>query len=179
MGKFTYEDYCLLPDDGKIHEIINGEHYNHTAPVVKHQSVAAALDFLILPYVRRRKLGYWYSAPLDVLLGRYDTVQPDRIFILKGNERIITEPNIKGAPDLLIEIISGDPAHDKSRKFKLYERRAVNHYWIVDPMEEALFAYRLKGGKYRLLGEFRKGNIFRPVLFPRLKIEFSGLFARF
>lgn len=30
--KFTYEDYLLFPDDGKRHELIDGEHYMTPVP---------------------------------------------------------------------------------------------------------------------------------------------------
>ena len=30
--KLTYEDYRLLPDDGKRHEIIDGRHYVSPSP---------------------------------------------------------------------------------------------------------------------------------------------------
>ena len=30
--RFTYEEYCLFPDDGHRHEVIGGEHYMNPAP---------------------------------------------------------------------------------------------------------------------------------------------------
>jgi hypothetical protein len=35
--KLTYEDFVLFPDDGKRHEIIDGEHYVTPSPNTKHQ----------------------------------------------------------------------------------------------------------------------------------------------
>ena len=37
--KFTYEDYLNIPDDGKRHEIIDGQHYVTPAPEIRHQIV--------------------------------------------------------------------------------------------------------------------------------------------
>jgi len=45
-----------------------------------------------------------------VVLSNEDVVQPDIIFISKENQQIITQDNIKGSPDLLIEIISKSSA---------------------------------------------------------------------
>lgn len=178
MGKLTYEDYCLLPNDGRIHEIINGEHYNHPLPTTNHQRIARRLEMIVGRYVERTRTGEWFSAPLDVLLGKFDVVQPDKIFISKENKQIVTQLNIQGAPDLLVEIISTDALYDKRTKLRLYERRGVKHYWIIDPQSEALYAYKLVKKKYKLLGEFRKGDIFRPELFPALKIRISEIFPR-
>ena len=36
--KLTYDDFLLFPDDGKRHELIDGEHYVTPSPNVKHQS---------------------------------------------------------------------------------------------------------------------------------------------
>ena len=36
-SQLTYEDYLLFPDDGKRHEIIDGDHCVTPAPKTKHQ----------------------------------------------------------------------------------------------------------------------------------------------
>ena len=35
--KLTYDDFLLFPDDGKRHELIDGEHYVTPSPNIKHQ----------------------------------------------------------------------------------------------------------------------------------------------
>ena len=35
--KLTYDDFLLFPDDGKRHELIDGEHYVTPSPNTKHQ----------------------------------------------------------------------------------------------------------------------------------------------
>jgi len=35
--RFTYDDFVLFPDDGKRHEIIDGEHYVTPSPNLRHQ----------------------------------------------------------------------------------------------------------------------------------------------
>ena len=37
--KWTYEDYLLFPEDGKRHELIEGERYLSPAPKTKHQKI--------------------------------------------------------------------------------------------------------------------------------------------
>jgi len=34
--KLTYEDFVLFPDDGKRHELIDGEHYVTPSPNLRH-----------------------------------------------------------------------------------------------------------------------------------------------
>ena len=38
--KLTYDDFVLFPDDGKRHELIDGEHYVTPSPNTKHQHVS-------------------------------------------------------------------------------------------------------------------------------------------
>ena len=41
--KLTYEDYRQFPEDGRRHEIIDGDHYVSAAPSVYHQRVLSRL----------------------------------------------------------------------------------------------------------------------------------------
>ena len=39
--KLTYDDFVHFPDDGKRHELIDGEHYVTPSPNSKHQAWSA------------------------------------------------------------------------------------------------------------------------------------------
>ena len=45
--KLTYDDYLLFPEDGKRHELIDGEHYVTPSPNRKHQAIAWNLTVMI------------------------------------------------------------------------------------------------------------------------------------
>jgi hypothetical protein len=47
--KHTYDDYVLLPEDGKIYEIIDGEHYIIPAPETYRQQILAARKSIVSP----------------------------------------------------------------------------------------------------------------------------------
>ena len=38
--KLTYDDFVLFPDDGKRHELIDGEHYVTPSPNLQHQQIS-------------------------------------------------------------------------------------------------------------------------------------------
>ena len=42
--KLTYEDYGFIPDDGKRHELIDGEHIMSPSPTTKHQRISLRLS---------------------------------------------------------------------------------------------------------------------------------------
>jgi Uma2 family endonuclease len=147
--KFTYEDYLLFPDDGKRHELIDGDHHVTPSPRTKHQKVSGNLFLRLKEHVRRKKSGEVFAAPFDVVLSESDVVEPDLLFVSAARTSIITEDNIQGAPDLVVEILSESTRRtDEIVKRKLYERFGVTEYWIIDPELETVKVYRLRKGVY-------------------------------
>ena len=66
--------------------------------------------------------------------------------ISKEREHIITEKNIQGAPDLVVEILSPFTAKlDRTLKTGLYERFGVKEYWLVDPERKQIEVLLLRG----------------------------------
>jgi Uma2 family endonuclease len=142
-NQLTYEDYLLLPDDGKRHEIIDGDHYVTPAPKTKHQKVSFNLTVAMGSFVKQRDLGLVLAAPSDVILSDENVVQPDLLFVSTARTAIVTEDNIRGAPDLVVEIISETTRKkDEVTKRKLYERFGVREYWVVDPELETVKIFR-------------------------------------
>ncbi len=142
-SKLTYEDYLLFPDDGKRHEIIEGDHCVTPAPKTKHQRVSGRVFIALSSFATARRLGEVFSAPCDVVLSDENVVQPDLLFVSTARAAIITEDNIQGAPDLIIEIVSeATRRRDEVTKRKLYERFGVREYWVVDPILETIKTYR-------------------------------------
>lgn len=52
------------------------------------------------------KLGRVYSAPLDVVFDRHTVLEPDVLFIRTEHLDIVTESNVSGPPDLVVEVLS-------------------------------------------------------------------------
>src|SRR5712692_1310701 len=100
--KFTYEDYCLLPEDRR-YEIIDGEPLLTPAPTLFHQAVSERIGRLLGDFLRSTGLGVMFYAPCDVVLSPHDVVPPDILVVLTGRKGILTEKYIAGAPDLVIE----------------------------------------------------------------------------
>ena len=130
--KFTYEDYLQMPDD-KRYELIEGDFFVAPSPATYHQRISGRLEFLLRKFVQGNNLGEVFNAPFDIVLSEENVFQPDILFISKENSGIITEKNVQGAPDLVIEITSPATEHrDKGVKRKIYAKFGVKEYWIVD-----------------------------------------------
>lgn len=146
--KYTYQDYLALPEDGKRYELIQGELIMVAAPLTVHQIVSRNIEFDLFQSVRKHRLGQVFNAPVDVVLSETTVVQPDLLFISNENSGMITEKNISGAPDLIIEILSpGSAYYDLVAKKELYATHGVREYWIVDPKKQVVEAYELQDGQ--------------------------------
>lgn len=179
--KFTYEDYLLFPEDGKRHELIDGEHYMTPSPSEKHQRVSMNLSRLLSNYLQNNPKGRIYHAPFDVVLSDLDVVQPDLLFVSAIRAALIAEKCIQGAPDLVIEILSETTRKvDEIIKRKLYERHGVGEYWIVDPELENVKVYRrsAQGGYVRAAEPASEaGDTIATPLLPDCIIPLTEIFA--
>ena len=176
--KLTYEDYLLLPDDGRRHEIIDGEHYVNPAPNTKHQRILLRLAIALHNHVDPRKLGEIFIAPYDVVMSRFDVLQPDILFITAEHAELITTKNLQGTPDLVIEILSpSNRQHDEILKRKRYDRFGVAEYWIVDPDNDAITVFRRGASTLEcVVRAATEGTITSPLL-PEFTLDVGDVFA--
>jgi Uma2 family endonuclease len=150
--KWTYDDYAQLPDDGRRHEIIDGEHFANPSPSTLHQHVSKRLQYQLYTKIELAGLGVLFNAPMDVQLSEHDIVQPDLVIILNESVRKITPTKIKVAPHLVVEILSpSNMDYDRTTKRDLYERFRVKEYWVVDPFEQQVDQWVLRDEKYVLM----------------------------
>ena len=178
--KFTYEDYLLFPDNGKRHEIIDGDHYVTPSPSTRHQRISRKLLVAFAKFLELHKIGEVFDAPCDVVLSDLDVVEPDLLFVSSARASIITEKNIQGAPDLVVEILSdGTRKTDEIIKRKLYERHGIPEYWIVDPELETVKVYRLTGQGYTRVAELSReaNDTLATPLLPGFQLNLSEVFG--
>lgn len=147
--KLTYEEYRLFPDDGRRHEIIDGEHYVSPSPNTNHQSVSRHIQFALYEKLELSGRGQVFDAPMDLELSPTDVVQPDLIVVLSENDQIILPSRLRGVPDLVVEILSPSTRDiDRTLKRSLYEARNIPEYWLVDVDERTVTRYRRAQERY-------------------------------
>jgi Uma2 family endonuclease len=178
--KLTYEDYLLFPEDGKRHEILDGEHYVMPAPSFDHQGACGSLHLTLGPFVRAHRLGFVRFAPLDVRLSEHDVVQPDLLFISNERAGIVQGAKVQGAPDLVVEILSDSSRRmDETLKRDVYERFGVLEYWLIDPQRQTLRVFRRSGAGFLAPRGFSAaaGDVLTTPLLPGLEISVREIFA--
>jgi len=178
--KLTYDDFLLFPDDGKRHELIDGEHYVTPSPNLRHQRISGNIHLLIGHWLESHPIGQLYYAPLDVVFSTHDVVEPDLLYMsnARANE-VLTAANVKGVPELVIEI--GSPStrkRDETIKRRLYERSGVSEYWFVDPDADVIRVYTREGSTLGSARELSReaGDVLTTPLLPGLDVPLSRVF---
>ncbi len=175
--RFTHADFMQFPNDGKRHELIDGDHIATPSPVSKHQIASRNLLLALQSFVEREKLGEVFAAPFDVILSEFDTVEPDLIFIRAERVRALVKDWVRGAPDLVIEILSPSSEKiDRGLKKKLYEKYGIAEYWIVDPDAETIEVYVRRASGYRLVSRARGKQSVKSELFAGLTFVTAAIF---
>ena len=178
--KLTYDDFVLFPDDGKRHELIDGEHYVTPAPSTRHQRISGNLYFLIRGWLEEHSVGQVLYAPLDVIFSNFDVVEPDLLYM--SNERaaqVATQQHVKGVPELVIEIASpGTRKQDETIKRHLYERFGVTEYWVVDPDLDVVRVYRRNNDRFDRPTELSREahDVLTTTLLPDLDLPLERIF---
>lgn len=176
--KYTYEDYLKTPDDRR-YELIEGELLMSPSPVTRHQSIVLLLASEISGHVRKKGLGQVFISPCDVVFDNFNVLQPDILFISSERLHIITEKNIQGAPDLIIEVLSDNSVYrDTIQKKRLYSKFGVKEYWIVAPDDCLIEVYTLKAeGEYQLKKTYLLEDTIESEVIEGLRIELRNIFA--
>jgi len=135
LSQITWQDVQQLPDDGNRYEAIGGELHVTPAPSVRHQRISKRLERALYALVEDAGRGEVLHAPVGVHFpATEEGVQPDLVVVSAERRGILADPWIRGAPDLVVEILSPTTAgRDRGVKRKLYDRQGVAEYWIVDP----------------------------------------------
>ena len=177
--KLTVRDYMSIPDgDDRRFELIDGELILAPSPVPQHQDIVLNLARMLADFVESQDLGKVTISPMDVVLSEYDVFQPDILFISRNRLHIISDRNIQGAPDLVIEVLS-PTTEDRDRGIKRdqYLRYGVREYWIIDPQERTLEVLRAGDTEFETMRVYPEGTTATSPVLEGIQVEIDRLFA--
>ena len=178
--RYTYSDYCELPDDGNRYEVIDGVLYMAPAPHPRHQRILFNLTWLFGPFVTGESaLGELFFAPIDVIFASEDVFQPDLIFISRERLHIISDRGLEAAPDLVVEVLSPSTrSRDLNLKRRRYAHFGVPEYWLIDPDNRTIRTLDLSGREYVERGTYGVGDELTTPFVPGLVIPVEQVFER-
>ena len=173
---YTYRDY-LCWDVGERYEIIDGIACMMASPSAMHQVISRELMVLIHGFLKEKSCEV-FSAPFDVRLFPQEdgsdttVVQPD-ILVVCDKSKLSDGKACKGAPDMVIEILSASSIiTDRKVKAEKYREAGVKEYWIADAAALEILVNVLTDGHY-------VSTVYRDVVpsavLPGLKIDLQTI----
>ena len=180
--RYTFAD-VLTWDESERMELIEGTPVMMSPPTRIHQEISTELIRQIANYLEGKKCKV-YPAPFAVRLfeksndraDQVDTmVEPDISIICDSDK--LDKYGCKGAPDLIIEILSpSTQRHDRMVKYNLYQRAGVREYWLVDPALQTVQVCLLDGGIYKIHAVYSAQDIAKINVLDGCFIELSKVF---
>ncbi|ABL00803.1 Uma2 family endonuclease [Pelobacter propionicus] len=174
--RFSWNEYKQWPEEERW-QLIDGQAFRMSAaPNIRHQRVTGNLYAVIREKLKGRSC-ISFIAPTDVVFDDYNIVQPDVLVVCDNNR--ITDANIQGAPDLVMEVLSPSSTFmDRKLKLELYERFGVPEYLLVDPMGDLVERYRLVEGRYGRADVFPWHGELPLVSLPGVQLNLCEIFER-
>jgi Uma2 family endonuclease len=180
--KLTSADLEFLPQDGKRYELIEGELYVSRQPHFEHQYTCSQLDYFLVDWEKWSGLGVTIIAP-GLIFADDDDVAPDLVWI--SHERFANVLDEAGhlhvAPELVVEVLSPGLANerrDRETKLKLYSRRGVQEYWVVDWMRQLVEVHRREQGALKLAATLYAQDTLGSPLLPGFSCQIAALFFK-
>ena len=181
-ARYTFAD-CLTWGESQHIEIINGEAVMMAPPTRIHQEILMELSRQLANFLEGKKYKV-YPAPFAVRLLEKDGDAPDDVDTMVEPDISVVcdhdkldEYGCKGAPDLVVEILSpSTQRNDRLTKFNLYQRTGVREYWIVDPENKNIQVFLLDGNALHPHEVYSEKDIAKVNVLDGCFIELSKVF---
>jgi Uma2 family endonuclease len=108
-----------------------------------------------------------------------DVTHPDVLFVVEARRAIMGYHCVEAAPDLVVEVLSPSTRADDlpgGRKWNIYERYGVPHYWIVDVDTRTIALYEWRDGRCGQPVVLRPGDVLTSPLLPGHSRAVSDIF---
>jgi Uma2 family endonuclease len=178
--KFTSADLAVLPEDGKLYEIIEGELYVSRPTNWNHQYACSQILFALQRWNEFSASGYT-NYGVGMIYDEINDVAPDVVWV--SNERLAEilgdDGKLHSSPEIVVEVMSpgwSNQIRDRQTKLKLYSRRGVEEYWIVDWQQRTMEIYRRENEQLALAVTLRHSDSLTSPLLPGFACQVAQLF---
>jgi len=180
--RFTFPDLEAFPDnDRKRYEIIYGDLYVSRQPHFFHQRVCLQIAIKLQQWSERSGNGEAGAAP-GLIFADDDDVAPDVVWMSSQrlSQILGQDGKLHAAPELIVEVLSpgaGNERRDRKAKLKLYSRRGVDEYWIIDWQQRRIDVFRRKEASLTLVSTLEESDKLTTPLLGGFECPLSDLFT--
>jgi Uma2 family endonuclease len=178
----TVADLLAIPEEHRRHEIVDGVLVEQEAASGRHGMARGRLSRFVAPYDRRSggrwPGGWWFTTGAEIQLSDSQILRPDVTGWRRERLDVLpAEVPIAVTPDWVCEILSKNRGNDLVKKKRAYHVHQVQHYWIVDPIEETLAVYRWQSDGYVEVLIAERGETVRAEPFDAIELSVDVLFG--
>lgn len=179
--RLTYDDLvAMFPDEDGVHrELIDGEIFVTPSPVRRHERLLRRLILSLGVHLDTYPDQGELFMSFDVVMSAYDVVEPDVLVVLGDQLDILNEKNVRGAPGLVVEVLSPSTRRrDQTVKRQLFDRAGVREYWMIDPdRNHVMVCRRAPDGGFPLVATLDARETLATPLLPGWSLSLAKLFA--
>jgi Uma2 family endonuclease len=146
--RMTTDEYFRTPETLVPQELVYGLVREAASPTPGHQFVVGEIFAALREYLARSSEGSVWMAPLDVVLdpARHLIVQPD-IVVVTTRRLSIVRDRVRGAPDLVVEVLSPNPRIGTlAERLEWFGRYGVRECWLVDHINREIEVLEFSSG---------------------------------
>jgi Uma2 family endonuclease len=169
------EFYRLVPDGQKA-DLIDGVIYMASPDSIRSNDLTGFIEFLLRGFNAARKIGgRVYVNRVAFRLARHRAPEPDVAYVRPERIHLVSATDVKGAPDIAVEVVSPESrTRDYRLKKRIYREAGVTEYWILDPQRDRFEFHQLVREKYRPMELGREHN-FRSQVLPGFWLDVNWL----
>jgi Uma2 family endonuclease len=141
---WTEAELMALPEDGFIHEVVNGELVMSPKNNWFHGSICARLSAALFNFSQKHKLGRVLDSSTGFWMFNRNCRAPDISFVSKARMTSLGfQPKEKrffpGAPDLAVEILSPNNTRAEiDERLRDFFASGTKLAWVIDPETESV-----------------------------------------
>jgi Uma2 family endonuclease len=146
--RLTTDEYFRTPETLVPQELVYGLLREAASPTPGHQWVVGEIFLALRTYLDASGEGRVWMSPLDVVLDpdRDLIVQPDVIVVTTERLSIVRD-RVRGAPDLVIEVLSPNPRIGTlAERLEWFARYGVRECWLVDHINRQIDVVEFASG---------------------------------
>jgi Uma2 family endonuclease len=176
---WTEAELQALPEDGFIHELVDGQLVVSPKDDCIHGDICTRLSAALLAFAETRRLGAVWDSNTGFRMNNANVRAPDVSFVRRARLKepackCLTRRFFPGAPDLAVEILSPNNTRlEMDRRLQDYFSSGSRLAWIVDAEAQQLEACRsLTARRWVGAGDFLDGE----DLLPGFRYPIADLF---
>ncbi|MEW6307124.1 MAG: Uma2 family endonuclease [Verrucomicrobiota bacterium] len=176
---WTEEELQSLPEDGYIHEVVNGELVMSPKNDFFHGRICTRLVYALEGFNRLHKLGVLLDSSSGFWMFNRNCRAPDVSFVTKARlDALKFKPSTRrffpGAPDLAVEILSPNNTRAEiDERLKDFFGSGTQIAWVINPESECVEVCHAPD-KRQLLGS--GGFLDGELLLPGFRYPIADLF---